>query len=387
MNPVNSLIIPATLVLIAGCLLAFLLRRYISAATRHSIWATALAMAGLAPVLLLVLPRWQVPLGSARFLAGSAALGGSRQSDGFSWMAVLGVVWAAGAAVFLIRILASEWRLARLVRTAEPDEPAAGVAVLIIGAELSPMAVSFPRRAIVLPESSSAWPAEMRASVLAHEQAHLERNDGLWSIVGRLVCSALWFHPLAWLALREMNREAERACDNEVLSAGSKAADYADALIAIARSTMPAPAAALPMTGRHPLEARVEAILNLRENRRRASRSIAMLAAAAFLIPLAAQQQPVYNVGAGVTAPTVLQRITPTYTQEAKDAKIQGKVILSVVIGTDGRAQDILVVQPLGSGLDVAAITAVQQWSFAPGTKDGETVAVRATIEINFSLL
>ena len=88
-----------------------------------------------------------------------------------------------------------------------------------------------------------------------------------------------------------------------------------------------------------------------------------------------------------MSAPRVLQRVDPAYTDEAKAAKISGAVLLSVVIGTDGLAHDINVVSGIDSGLDLNAVAAVQQWQFQPGTKDGEPVAVRAQIEVNFRLL
>ncbi|HXE15331.1 MAG TPA: energy transducer TonB, partial [Bryobacteraceae bacterium] len=59
---------------------------------------------------------------------------------------------------------------------------------------------------------------------------------------------------------------------------------------------------------------------------------------------------------------------------------------LSLVIDADGQPQDIRVLRSLDPGLDQKAIEAVRQWSFEPATKDGEPVAVQATIEIHFKL-
>jgi len=95
----------------------------------------------------------------------------------------------------------------------------------------------------------------------------------------------------------------------------------------------------------------------------------------------------VYKVGGGVTAPMVLSKTEPAYTEEARAAKYQGTVLLSVQIGTDGLAHNIQVARSLGLGLDEKAIEAVSQWHFKPGTKDGQTVTVAATIEVNFRLL
>jgi TonB family protein len=92
-------------------------------------------------------------------------------------------------------------------------------------------------------------------------------------------------------------------------------------------------------------------------------------------------------MGPGIVFPTVLSKVDPAYTDEAKAAKIDGAVLLSLVIGTDGLAHDINVVRGIDSGLDVNAVSAVQQWHFQPATKDGLPVAVQAQIEVNFRLL
>jgi TonB family protein len=94
----------------------------------------------------------------------------------------------------------------------------------------------------------------------------------------------------------------------------------------------------------------------------------------------------VYRVGKGITPPRPLKRVDPEYTEEARDAKLEGVVVVYVVIGEDGRAHDIRVIRSLGKGLDEKAIEAVEQWEFEPGKKDGKPVKVGATIEINFRL-
>lgn len=95
----------------------------------------------------------------------------------------------------------------------------------------------------------------------------------------------------------------------------------------------------------------------------------------------------VFRVGGGVTAPTLLQKIEPEYSEEARKAKYQGVVVLAVVVTPDGRANNIRVQRSLGLGLDEKAVEAVRKWRFRPGMKDGQPVAVAATIEVNFRLL
>ena len=90
----------------------------------------------------------------------------------------------------------------------------------------------------------------------------------------------------------------------------------------------------------------------------------------------------------GVRAPRLIHKVEPDYTDQARDAKtVQGKVVLAIEVGPDGRAHNIQVIRSLDEGLDNNAIEAVRQWEFKPGTKDGEPVTVRANVEVNYRLL
>jgi TonB family protein len=100
-----------------------------------------------------------------------------------------------------------------------------------------------------------------------------------------------------------------------------------------------------------------------------------------------AQTPAVYPVGNGRTAPVLTARKEPGYSEEARIAKLQGAVTVSLTIGEDGKPRDVRVVKPLGLGLDEAAVAAVSDWQFTPGTKDGKPGVVQATIEVNFRLL
>ena len=94
-----------------------------------------------------------------------------------------------------------------------------------------------------------------------------------------------------------------------------------------------------------------------------------------------------YRVGNGITAPQLLFKVEPQYTEEARAAKFQGTVLLYIEVQPDGRATNIRVQRSLGLGLDEKAVEAVQQWRFKPGTKEGQPVPVAATIEVNFRLM
>jgi TonB family protein len=95
----------------------------------------------------------------------------------------------------------------------------------------------------------------------------------------------------------------------------------------------------------------------------------------------------VFKIGNGVAAPVLLYKLEPSYSFEARAAKVQGTVVLSVVVGTDGKAADVQLRKSVGYGLDEQAVNAITQWKFKPGMRDGMAVPVQASIEVNFRLL
>lgn len=109
---------------------------------------------------------------------------------------------------------------------------------------------------------------------------------------------------------------------------------------------------------------------------------LACLAAGAQEVP--GPQPPVFRLGPGIAAPFVVAKAKPEYTDEARLAKLEGSVLLSVVVDADGQPRDIQVVRPLGLGLDESAVENVRRWQFKPGTKAGTAVSVRADQEVFF---
>lgn len=94
----------------------------------------------------------------------------------------------------------------------------------------------------------------------------------------------------------------------------------------------------------------------------------------------------IFYVGGGVSAPRVRYKPDPEYSPEARQAKYQGTVILSLIVEPDGQAHGIRVARSLGMGLDEKAIEAVRQWRFDPAMKDGKPVAVAVQVEVSFRL-
>lgn len=96
----------------------------------------------------------------------------------------------------------------------------------------------------------------------------------------------------------------------------------------------------------------------------------------------------VYKPGDGVSLPQVTKQVKADYTDEARARRIVGKVMLDVVVLSDGTVGDVTVSESLDSiyGLDQTAVAAMKQWEFKPGMKDGKPVAVRIAVEMVFTL-
>jgi protein TonB len=89
----------------------------------------------------------------------------------------------------------------------------------------------------------------------------------------------------------------------------------------------------------------------------------------------------------GMTLPQCAYCPDPQYTDEAREAKLQGRVTLQVLVGADGRASQIRVVQGIGLGLDERAIQAIRIWKFIPARDAAHRIVPSwVTVEAVFRL-
>ena len=94
----------------------------------------------------------------------------------------------------------------------------------------------------------------------------------------------------------------------------------------------------------------------------------------------------VYQPGAGIDPPTLVREVRPTYTDDARRQRIEGDVILEIVVRSDGSVGNIKVRRSLGGGLDQRAIDAVRQWRFNPARRHGTPVDVAVEVAVEFKL-
>ena len=99
-------------------------------------------------------------------------------------------------------------------------------------------------------------------------------------------------------------------------------------------------------------------------------------------------QEVVDGKAPGVTLPKVVSEVKAQYTPEAMQARIEGTLIMTAVVRTDGTPDDIEITKSLDTeyGLDNQGVAALRQWRFEPGLKDGKPVPVRVTVEMRFTL-
>jgi TonB family protein len=94
----------------------------------------------------------------------------------------------------------------------------------------------------------------------------------------------------------------------------------------------------------------------------------------------------VYHPGGGISTPKIIYSVDPEFSDEARRAKYQGVVVISLIVDAQGNPQHVHVVRQLGMGLDEKAIEAVKQYKFKPAMMQGHPVPVEINIEVNFQL-
>ncbi|MGV3663376.1 MAG: penicillin-binding transpeptidase domain-containing protein [Prosthecobacter sp.] len=306
---------------LAVALMAGVLLHRVAAARRYAVWITTVAALAFLPPAMLLLPAWRVlpqthkavmewperqpeeviesqepvylstgtkmTFSGASFEAPKAALAAIAPAPAkrLSWQDIAGTlpfVWLAISTLLLLRLAWGAARLSRLEKTLSPGacdqlaEVTREVGLsrpprLLIGTENAvPMVWGVWRPRLLLPLGFESWSPEKLRGVLLHELAHLKRRDPLALWTAQWVKALHWFNPLAWLTIRQLRADQERACDDTVLRHGVRPSDYAQHLLDLSRHARLAPGlalCALTITRCAPVESRVKAILDPKRSR------------------------------------------------------------------------------------------------------------------------
>lgn len=296
-----SIIAKATLIIMAALIGARMARRS-RAAVRHALLASAFAVLLVLPAASLLFPTVplvRVPLSAERTTESTVVLASDASSPSarpvgvvpralppfpsihFSATSLLRAGWLIGTLLFLLPLIVGLWQVRALCRQGQPWRDGellarqlaravgirAHVEVILHNAQLGPVTCGVVRPTIVLPVEAQTWAESDLSRAFIHELEHVKRKDWLVQCVTRGVCALYWFHPLIWVAGRQLTLEAERACDDAVLRRGEPTS-YAHQLVALAKrmSTGSNPSV-LTMSNHTDLAARVVAILDQRQQR------------------------------------------------------------------------------------------------------------------------
>ena len=309
----------------------------------------------------------------------------------------------------------------------------------------SPVTFGVSRPVILLPTGFLEMEEKHQEAIACHELLHVRRSDWLFTLFEEAVRSFLWFHPAIWWVLGRIQLAREQLVDRQTIEITRARKPYLEALAQMASARLdPQASAVLPFSRKPHLTQRVGLIVNEEPmSKLRVSVSLtAILGFFALAVQLALSScslqtpQPdetsdtelrikvdmtsvdsfetpqldetsgaelriqlddksvmrvrayrASDEGVRSRSPRLLHKVEPDYTDEAKDAKIEGTVVLAIEVGPDGKAHNLQILRSLNEGLDNNAIEAVRQWEFKPGMKGGESVTVRANVEVNYRLL
>jgi len=329
----------------------------------------------------------------------------------------------AGVGVGLIRLALGLWRLKHYRRAAARIAPLYGAlreAQTLVGVQPTfyisdrvdtPVTFGWLDPAVVFPRQFAQMDESHRRAIACHELLHVARRDWLMNLAEEFILALFWFHPAVWWAVRSTRLSREQVVDSEVVALIGARRPYLHALLEIAAMpralTLPAPLFLVE----NQLARRV-AIL-VKEVRMSKLRLIASLVIALAVVvgagwwgvktfwlsapartALAANIVPapghdlgkVYTVGQSVTAPVPIYKPEPSYTKDARAAKLEGTGVFSVVVDASGSVAGVQVVRPLDRGLDESAMQTLRTWKFQPATKDGKPVPVKVVVEVSFKL-
>ncbi len=272
-----------------------------------------------------------------------------------------------------------------------------------------PVTIGFVRKLILLPaEMVADLPeAELQAAI-AHEFAHLRRHDFLKNLAYELLSLPVSYHPAICLTRKRITETREMVCD-EMAAELSGRHEYARSLLRLAAMLVDGVPGGTPhaigILDANAFERRVMKLTNKHHRLRGIQQLAVVLACATLAIGICASamalsmrveagavsandtarpHQPV-EVSAAEMAANKISGPVPKYPEDAKKARIQGKVVLDAIIGKDGTVEHLTV----ASGpqeLQQSALDAVRQWIYKPFLLNEDPVEIKTTVNVIYTL-
>ncbi len=323
--------------------------------------------------------------------------------------------WAAGT-LFLAGTLAlALLRLRVLRRTALPWvegqahlERVAGrfrlpvtVDVLRHEALGAPVTWGVFRPVVLMPLEADTWDEQQLTQAFLHELEHVYRKDWIIQVIARALCAVYWFHPLVWVAWRQLCLESERACDDAVV-AHVEGSAYAQQLVTLAQRVSVAQAVPmLSMASRSDLSIRVKALLDATLDRGRVGRraQVGALTVAAViagtLAALRAESAPPVGRAADIDLASVVEEFTDRLEARAEhlqDTIVDGlrgrpsgsrgrRALAEALIESAGEGNLTDVTTLLDSGLDVNTVLEGDGTALIAAARHGGMPMVKLLVE------
>jgi TonB family protein len=284
------------------------------------------------------------------------------------------------------------------------------VAIAASSRVFSPVTMGLRRKLLLLPVAMvDVLPNGDLQTVIAHEFAHMQRNDFMKNLLYELLSLPVAYHPLLWVSRARVMESREMVCDQMATELTGRN-EYAQSLLRLASLLVAGKLYATPHTiGIFDANVFERRLMNLTEKQKEIQgvRRMVILAACAALglaicgtalaLGMHASAAPgggssssskasrQLTVPAAVMSRNLLTKAVPHYPPAAKEAKIQGTVVLSVIIGDDGNVKNIQVISGPNE-LQQSSIDAVRQWTYKPYLLNGDPVEVKTTVNIIYSL-
>jgi len=407
------------LVIVSVAALASALCRVPSPAMRLKYWRVVGLLCLSLPVLQTMRPE---PRAASIALGPETLLGVERVSYAPVLMtasASIFWIWVAGAVARIGWLMLGAYRLPRLRRHSTPAILGADIEALRVQAPRAelrwswdlaqPVTFGVRRPVILLPRRFAELSVDAQRAVAYHELVHVARRDWAWIVLEESVRALFWFHPCVWWLVEQVQLAREQVIDELVVAHTASKRAYMNALMIFADSPRPAVLSITFLRRRH-LKSRFrqlskESHMSFRRMAWTTAALLVVMSCAAigtvWALPFdihasamqargrdAKQTDVAHSDDPDVSLPVVISEVRPSYTPAALEARIEGEVLLSAVVLTDGTVGEVTVTKSLDRdyGLDDQAVSALKQWRFKPGTKKGQPVAVRVDVEIKFTL-
>lgn len=343
---------------------------YMSAKGVYQIWLVL-------PISLLlsVLPIWnEMPTNMSSFIVTAGVKRAELSQSLMEIEDVLLLFWAVGVSVVLMSFIVTHLQYMRSLALKpvsltelDSNDYKAQIDDLLVfssGKISSPFIAGILKPYLVLPSDFSCrFSNSQQALMIKHELTHKQRGDLTWNLLAQSILVVFWFNPLSWVGYRLFRHVQELSCDQQVLVARNKSqrVDYAKAMLLCTHPQAQMSFNLLHYGVRTDMQERIE---NLQKQK---SVSVwrSLTCGIALVISLFVFNSATVLAGNQNKEVAPVMRVEPVYPPNAAKEGVEGAVLLSFDIETDGSVSNVKVVEAKPKGIfNRSAKIALRQWVY-----------------------